>query len=39
MPELRRPDLADPKAFRRWTDGPRGTAAVERDRVPHRVYW
>ncbi|WP_086839814.1 GNAT family N-acetyltransferase [Amycolatopsis kentuckyensis] len=42
--DLRPDDLADPAAFRRWTEslreaGLRGTAPVERDRVPHRVYW
>ncbi|MGK3201149.1 GNAT family N-acetyltransferase [Amycolatopsis sp. MEPSY49] len=39
-PEL----LADPGEFRRWIADVRdaglsGTAAVERDRVPHRILW
>lgn len=36
--------LSSPVGFRQWLAdsceaGLRGTAAVERDRVPHRVYW
>ena len=36
--------LGDPAAFRRWIEdsreaGVRGAAPIERDRVPHRVYW
>ncbi|MEU8636044.1 GNAT family N-acetyltransferase [Amycolatopsis sp. NPDC048633] len=42
--DLRPEALADPAAFRQWTEslleaGLRGTAAVARDRVAHRVYW